>query len=137
MCARHGGRLVPRWFAKRAAVDSGYRAHARQLDVAHHGGTPGPVLQRLQAFGTVRGLVFGAYSEASADVHDVLAVAATEAARTRWAPAGARSIGEYRAYLISSYRRRVGLTVAQAFARHRLARVPYIGVPRSAVERVR
>ena len=30
-----------------------------------------------------------------------------------------------------------GLTVAQAFARHRLARVPYIGVPRSAVERVR
>ena len=123
--------------AREAAVDSGYRAHARALDVEHHGGAPGPVLQRLQAFGTVRGLVFGAYSEASADVHDVLAVAATESARTRWEAAGARSIGEYRAYLISSYRRRVGLTVAQAFARHRLARVPYIGVPRSAVERVR
>ena len=72
-----------RWFSGNNPKKGCYRAHARALDVAHHGGAPGPVLQRLQAFGIVRGLVFGAYGEASADVHDVLAVAATESARAR------------------------------------------------------
>ena len=46
---------------------------------------------------------------------------------------GARSPVELRSFLVSRARRRVGLTAVQAMARHRLARVPYIGVPRSAL----
>ena len=40
---------------------------------------------------------------------------------------------EMRSFLVSRARRRIGLTAVQAMARHRLARVPYIGVPRAAV----
>ena len=35
--------------------------------------------------------------------------------------------------LISRSRRRIGLAAVQHMARHRLARVPYIGVPRHAI----
>ena len=40
--------------------------------------------------------------------------------------------GELR-YIITAYRRRLALTSAREFARHRLHRVPYIGVPRAAI----
>ena len=36
--------------------------------------------------------------------------------------------------LISRMRRRVGLGAVQAMARHRLARVPYVGVSRAVVQ---
>ena len=44
-----------------------------------------------------------------------------------------RSATEMRSFLVSRSRRRIGVTVVQAMARHRLARVPYIGVPRDIV----
>ena len=59
-----------------------YTHHARVLDRDHHHhdfrttGTWGPVERRLQSFTTVRGLVFGQFGEASADVHDLLRAAA-------------------------------------------------------------
>ena len=40
---------------------------------------------------------------------------------------------EARGYIITAYRRRLALTSAREFARHRLHRVPYIGVPRAAI----
>ena len=36
---------------------------------------------------------------------------------------------------MSSLRRRLGLVICREFARHRIRRVPYIGVPRAVVER--
>ena len=39
-----------------------------------------------------------------------------------------------RAYCISRARQRIGVATAQAFARHRLARAVYIGVPRAVVQ---
>ena len=42
--------------------------------------------------------------------------------------------GEARACVLSRLRRRVGLVVVREMARHRLRRVPYIGVPRHIVE---
>ena len=38
-----------------------------------------------------------------------------------------------RGFMVSRSRRRVGLAAAQAMARHRLARLPYIGVDRRVV----
>ena len=100
------------------------------------GGNPGPVLRHLQSFGRVRGLVYGAYGEASADVHDLLRTAAHELADRSWQLMGARSASEMRSIMVSAARRRVGLAGVQAMARHRLARVPYVGATRAVVQRV-
>ena len=96
-------------------------------------GPVGPVEQRLLWFTTVRGLVFGAYGEASADVHDLISTCADQMAQRQWQLAGARNATEMRAFLIGSLRRRMGLAAVQAMARHRLARVPYIGVERQVI----
>ena len=112
-----------------------YARHAAGLDRQFHpgAGTPGPVAQRLQSFTTTRGVVFGQYAEVSADVHDLVDVASTRLAEQQWRLAGARSVDEMRSFIVSRSRRRIGLATAQAFARHRIARAPYIGVPRRMV----
>ena len=46
-----------------------------------------------------------------------------------WRLFGARSESEMYSYLTSRARRRIGLAAVQAMARHRIARIPYIGVP--------
>ena len=121
---------------REAAVWPDYLRHARALDQRFHAGvTPGPVETLLRGFGgATRGLVFGAYGEASGDVHALLSVAATALAVWQWQPSGARTLEECRAYIIQASRRRVGLVAVQAMARHRLARAPYIGVTRAVVE---
>ena len=42
---------------------------------------------------------------------------------------GARTQEEARSFIVSSLRRRLGLVICREFARHRIRRVPYIGVP--------
>ena len=54
-------------------------------------------------------------------------------ARSQWARMGARTQAEARAFFMASYRRRMGVAVVREMARHRLRRVPLIGVPRAAV----
>ena len=78
--------------------------------------------------------MFGAYGEASADVHTLIGSAAEAQASQVWREAGARSASEMRAVLIGRMRRRVGLATVQAMARHRLARVPYVGVSHAVVQ---
>jgi len=125
-------------------VHPDYITHARELDQQYYAGAPyfcrpdsatkGPIQQRIESFTTVRGLVFGQYSEASADVHDLIAAGADAQAQREWQLAGARTQTEMRAYCISRARQRIGVATAQAFARHRLARAVYIGVPRAVVQ---
>ena len=55
------------------------------------------------------------------------------AAAREWRQAGARTREEYRAHALATIRRRIGLVAVRAHARHRLDRVPFIGVPRAAV----
>ena len=85
----------------------------------------------------MRALVFGQYAEASADVHALLRVAAEGMAQREWKRLGARSYAEARAFYISSLRRQMGIAVAREMARHRLRRVPMIGVPREVLLRRR
>ncbi len=116
-------------------VHHDYVAHARRLDERFYPQGQTPFLSRLQSFERVRGLVYGAYGEsASADVHDLIALAAEEQAEQTWVACGARSAEEMRQLLISRMRRRVGMAAVQAMARHRLARVPYVGVMRAVVQ---
>ena len=114
-------------------VGPAYEAHARALDAHFYGGTgTHPFLDRLRLFTTTRGAVFGAYGEASADVHDLISAAASSQAERQWGLMGARSSSEMRAFLVARYRRQLGCTAVLAFARHRLARVPYIVLHRGA-----
>ena len=48
---------------------------------------------------------------------------------------GARNAEEAKSFYVSAFRRRLGVFVAREFARHRIRRVPYVGVPRAVVER--
>ena len=87
--------------AIRARADhTDYQRMGRERDQRHHrvqaaavvaGHTaPGPVLSLLRSYGLVRGLVFGAYAEASPDVHALLSHTASLEARRSWEEMGAR-----------------------------------------------
>ena len=121
--------------AERAHQVSGeYLRAARQADRQYSAPDTSPILDRLRSFGQTRGLVFGAYGEASPDVHALLTVAADGLAERQWRDMGARTQEEARSFIVSSLRRRLGLVICREFARHRIRRVPYIGVPRAVVE---
>ena len=62
---------------------------------------------------------------------DIIADALAE---RRWARFGARNVGEARSAFVTIMRRRVGVMVAREMARHRLARLHWVGVPRAAIE---
>ena len=110
------------------------RADPAGVAVADSAPGTSPILDRLRSFGQTRGLVFGAYGEASPDVHALLTVAADGLAARQWGDMGARTQEEARSFIVSSLRRRLGLVICREFARHRIRRVPYIGVPRAVVE---
>ena len=116
-----------------AAVPTDYVRHARSIDAEHNLG--GAAEARLRALGEVAGLVVGQYAEASAELHSLLdAIAAAMAAR-RWRRLGFRSEAECLSACTTLVRRRVGVAAVRAFARHRLARVPYVGLPRAVIVR--
>jgi hypothetical protein len=122
------------------AVPSQYEAAAWLIDHPRHTseerrqcltnpGVVGPVQSALRAFPPVRGLFFGAYREASEDVHNLLAATAKQAARRHWARQGAASALAAHTDYASSLRRRWGLTSMREYARLRLSRLGYIGSP--------
>ena len=113
-----------------------YLRHAREMDRLYSPPGTTPIEDRLRTYTRTRGLVFGAYGEASADVHSLISIAADEVARRQWGISGAPSLSAMRSVIISQMRRRVGITTVQAMARHRLVRERYIGMPRAYVEAV-
>ena len=94
------------------AVDTDYRRAARERDERHHqvdrdavrrGVTPsGPILALLRSYGTIIGLVFGAYAEASPAVHTLLTATAEHEARALWETMGARGYQEARASVMQA-----------------------------------
>ena len=77
------------------------------------------------------------YSEVSPDVHTLIKISAQGIADKQWRVLGARSAKEARGFVTSAIKRRVGLFTAREshreIARHRLHRVPLIGVPNAAL----
>jgi len=69
----------------------------------------------------------------SGDVHALLRLAAEATARSRWRLIGASSAVEASNFFLQVYRRRLGLAIGREMARHRLHRVPFVGVPRAAM----
>ena len=81
----------------------------------------------------MRALVFGNHGEASQDVHHFISAAARKLASTTWDRLGARSEEEAYGCHVQRFRRDVGIAVAREFARYRLLRVPFVGVPRAVI----
>ena len=81
-------------------------------------------------------MVFGSYGEASRDVHTLIHVVAQRLATKHWRLLGARSQGEVHGFYVAQLRRRMGVTAVREFARHRLRRAAYVGVPRAVVEQM-
>ena len=116
-----------------------YERHAKRLDSRFTSrpppgsppGTPAPtpILDRLRSFTRVRALVLGGYGEASVDVHHLLDVCADRIAAANWQYQGARTMVEYRGYIINRLRRRLSLIVARAYTRYILRRLAMVGVP--------
>ena len=74
-----------------------YLHHARVLDVGYSPAGTTPIEDRLRSYSPTRGLVFGAYAEASLDVHMLLVAAASARAGQVWRRWGARTESEARA----------------------------------------
>ena len=117
--------------ARRAnALATEYATKAREVDRRFCGtvnGHVGPVETRLRAFEPVRGLVFGAWGEASPHVTKLLALAARTGAERHWrgmrCEEPSRAIGAI-AWLL---RRRWGLTALREAARLKLDRLEWAG----------
>lgn len=109
-----------------------YLAHAHTLDLRYHAPSS-PIEARLRSYTPTRALVFGQYAEASQDVHTLLEYLARHRATAQWCRYGARSVEEAYGFFIAALRRRVGVFAAREMARHRLRRIPFVGVPRAAV----
>ena len=95
-----------------------YQRSARLLDARYSPAGTTPIHDRLTSYTPTRGLVFGAYGGASADVHDLVSLAASRVAERQWRLAGARSASEYRSFVVTRMRRRLGMAAAQATGWH-------------------
>ena len=107
-----------------------YARKARQVDASYCGtqlGKAGPVEQRLQAYDAVKGLVFGAFGEASPDVSLLLSAAADAGARKHFRSMLANEPEEARGALAWLIKRRWGVTAVRAAARLTLGRLELVG----------
>ena len=91
------------------------------------------VMDRLLSHGQVRALVFGAHGEGSPDVHHCIEASAQQRARQTWRGFGAHTEEEAYGYWVQQFRRLMGVTIVREFARLRIRRVPFLGVPREFV----
>ena len=129
--------------ARAQRVHTDYVRHARALDARYYPaghprhGDPGPILQLPPLAWAREGAVFGAYGEWSWDVEWLLEEAASHAAQTSWARMGHRRPSEARALILQWYRRRMGITVVRAMARHRWRHSQYVGLTRVQLEHSR
>ena len=112
------------------ALPGEYARKAREIDQQFCGtarGAVGPVERKLRTFEAVRGLVFGAWGEASPDVHKLLTLIAKEGSERHWrgmrCADPARAMGSI-AWLL---RRRWALTAVREAARLKLDRLEYVG----------
>ena len=107
-----------------------YAGRARRLDEQFCGtlqGETGPVARRLDAYGAVRGLVFGHFAEASTHVEELLSGCAHSGAMRHWSVMRAREPADAVGSIAWMLRRRWGMTAWRSAARLLLERIEYVG----------
>ena len=112
--------------ARQTTITAEYRRKMVQGDRMYNGtaeGDIGPLERRLQAYGRVRGFVFGAYGEASTDVETMVSLIAHGQAGVTWRDMGARTPTEAAAVLKDRATRWLGVAGARAHAALKLSRL--------------
>ena len=102
-------------------VNTDVKAQARKLDDTYSNvqpGTNGPVFNKIQSYGEVQGLCFGAFGEVSQDVRNLLIYVSKRAATVHWKDMGARDEERAMAALRMRWKRK--LAVANVREHHRL-----------------
>jgi hypothetical protein len=109
-------------------VHSDSHRSARKLDTDFNGCNPqeggmGPVQSALDAFGRVEGYVFGAFGEASPDVHKLTRQIGDLGGARGWRDMGARSPCEASSMLANRAKRLLGIEATRGHARLKLDRL--------------
>jgi len=117
------------------SIPQEYAAKARRLD-SEYGGVSqddtGPIAQKLSSCGRIWSLAFGAYGEASPDVHELVRVLAKTHASNHWVRLGSRDPDEAAAALSRALYRSWGLMAMRGQARLKLAGLSHVGVGAAA-----
>ena len=117
--------------ARRAdTLPTEYAKKAREVDQKFCGaptGSVGPVEQKLRSFEPVRGLVFGAWGEASPAVERLLSALAEVGAMRHWRGMRCQDMDSARGALAWLMRRRWAMTALRDFARLKLERLEFVG----------
>ena len=92
-----------------------------------HPGEDGPVARALLAYREVCGLVFGAWGEASAEVHQLLSLCARTGARAWWRTMGCPDEASAIGCMAWLLRRRWAMTALRENARLKLDRLEFVG----------
>ena len=112
------------------ALPAEYAAKARQVDRQFCGTPPnevGPVEAKLRTYDPVRGLVFGAWGEASPDVERLLSEFCRIGASTHWRSMQVSGPGRAQDILAWMLRRCWGMTALRECARLKLERLEFVG----------
>ena len=112
------------------AIPQEYRTKAARLDRQYLNvaeGSPGPISQKLASYGQIWGLAFGAYGEASPDVHELVQTLARSHAERNWVHIGGRDPQEAASILARSLYRSWGVMAVRSQARVKLANLAHVG----------
>ena len=116
---------------KRAGVlTEEYMKKAKQVDRVYGGvaeGVVGRVQRRLEDFGQVRGLVFGAFGEASEGVHELVHVLANSRLKAEGMQQGRQTESGELGVLVGQIRRILSVTAVRAQAECLLSRLRNVG----------
>jgi len=121
--------------ARAQAIPTEYRRKALRLDhqLCHSsGGVPGPISRKLAGYGRIWGLAFGAYGEASPDVHELLSMLAATYASRHWVRLRAQDPEDATAALSRALYRSWGLMAVRVHARLKLAGLAQVGAGAAA-----
>jgi hypothetical protein len=117
--------------ARRArALPAEYAGKARHIDQQFCGTAPGsvgPVEAILRTYDPVRGLVFGAWGEASPDVERLLTAFSRSGAAHHWQTMQVATPASAQGVLAWLLRRRWGMTALREAARLKLERLEFVG----------
>ena len=119
---------------KRArGLNADYRRKAKKIDqeiIKTPSGQRGPLEQRLDEFGEIKGLCFGAFGEASQDVHDLIETMAESRLNFQVLAEGRPEGGsdQEKALIVGQIRRRLSLAAIKAQVECLLGRIHQAGV---------
>ena len=112
------------------ALPQEYRRKLASLDEKHHGvprGTVGPLVQRLESWGQLKGLVVGQFGEGSQDLHSLLKDLAEAKVLAKARASGELPSDHEVSLTLSQYRRLLSTVAVSSQATCLISRMGHLG----------